>query len=60
MKRLKHKQFKRHIDLIRYSVRRAIHRVDVIEPEEHAERLASYIKKSDWLQWASRKLKGLR
>ena len=60
MKRPKHKRFKRHIDLIRYAVRRAIHRVDVLEPEAHAEKLMSYLKESDWLQWASRKLKGLR
>ena len=60
MKRPKHKQFKHHIDLIRYAVRRAIHRVDVLEPEKHAEELAEHLKKSDWLGWASRKLKGLR
>ena len=60
MKRLKHKRFKRHINLIRYAVRRAIHRVDVLEPEKHAEELAEYIKENDWLQWAGRKLKGLR
>lgn len=50
------KQFKRHIDLIRYAVRRAIHRVDVLEPEKHAEDFAAYLKKTDWLQWAQRKL----
>ncbi len=52
------KRFKHHIDLIRYAVRHAIHRVDVLEPEAHAEKLAESLKKSDWLQWASRKLKG--
>ncbi|KKN26367.1 hypothetical protein LCGC14_0875520 [marine sediment metagenome] len=60
MNRSKHKRFKRHIDLIRYAVRRAIHRVDILEPEEHAERLASLVKKSDWLQWVGQKLKGSR
>ena len=60
MKRPKHKQFKRHIDLIRYAVRRAIHRVDVLEPEKHAKELAARLKKTDWLQWAARKLKELR
>ena len=54
------KQFKQHIDLIRYAVRRAIHRVDVLEPEKHAEELTTYLKKTDWLQWAGRKLKGQR
>ena len=54
------KQFKHHIDLIRYAVRRAIHRVDVLEPEKHAEELVEYLKKTDWLQWAARKLKGVR
>jgi len=54
------KQFKHHIDLIRYAVRRAIHRVDVLEPEKHAEELMARLKKSDWLGWAARKLKGER
>ena len=60
MKRPKHKRFKHRKDLIRYAVRRAIHRVDVLEPEKHAKELAARLKKTDWLQWASRKLKGLR
>jgi len=60
MKLPEHKRFKRHIDLIRYAVRRAIHRVDILEPEKHAEELASYLKKTDWLQWAKQKLKELR
>ena len=60
MKRPKHKTFKHHIDLIRYAVRRAIHRVDVLEPEKHAEELAARLKKTDWLEWAQRKLEGLR
>lgn len=60
MKRPKYKHFKRHIDLIRYAVRRVIHRVDILEPEAHAERLAKRIKQSDWLQEVGRKLKGLR
>jgi len=50
------KHFKHHIDLIRYAVRRAIHRIDVLEPEE----LAAHLKKADWLGWATRKLKGKR
>ena len=54
------KQFKHYKDLIRYAAKRAIHRVDVLEPGIHAERLAEHLKESDWLQWASRKLKGLR
>lgn len=60
MKRPKHKTFKRHIDLIRYAVRRAIHRVDVLEPEAHAEKLVSHLKKTDWLQWARKKLGRVR
>ena len=56
MKRIKHKTFKRHIDLIRYAVRRAIHRIDVLEPEKHAEKFIERLKKTDWLQWAQRKL----
>ena len=59
MKRPKHKQFKHRIDLIRYAARRAIYRVDILEPEKHVEELAEHLKKTDWLQWASRKLKGL-
>ena len=54
------KQFKHHIDLIRYAIRHAIHRVDVLEPEKHAEELMARLKKSDWLGWATRKLKGER
>ena len=57
---MEHKQFKRHIDLIRYAARRAIHRIDVLEPEKHTEELAGYLKKSDWLGWARDKLKGWR
>jgi hypothetical protein len=57
MKRLKHKRFKRHKDLIRYAIRRAIHRIDVVEPEAHAEKLAEHLKKTDWLQWARNKLR---
>jgi len=56
MKRPKHKTFKRHINLIRYAVRRAIHRVDVVEPEKYAEKFVEHIKKTDWLQWAKQKL----
>ena len=52
--------FKRQIDLIRYAVRRAIHRVDVLEPEKHAKKLAAYLKKTDWLQWAKQKLRRMR
>ena len=53
------KRFKHYKDLIRYAVRRAIHRVDVLEPETqaNAERLVPPIKETDWLQWAARKLK---
>ena len=54
------KQFKRHIDLIRYAARRAIHRVDVLEPEKHAEELMTRLKKSDWLQWCRQKLGRVR
>jgi hypothetical protein len=57
---MKHKHFKHHIDLIRYAVRRAIHRIDVLEPEKHAEELAAYLKKTDWLQWAKQKLRRVR
>lgn len=53
MKRLK---FKQHINLIRYAVRRTIHRIDIIEPEVHAEKFVSRLKKTDWLQWARKKL----
>lgn len=60
MNRLKYKRFKRQIDLIHYTVRRAIHRVDILEPEKHAERLVEYAKKSDWLQRAGQKVRGLR
>ena len=53
-------KFKHHIDLIRYAVRRAIHRIDILEPEKHAEELAAHLKKTDWLRWAKQKLKGKR
>ena len=56
MKRPKHKQFKRQIDLIRYAVRRAIHRIDGLESEKHTKELAEHLKKTDWLQWAQRQL----
>jgi len=56
MKRIKHKIFKRHIDLIRYAVRRTIHRCDILEPEKYAEQLGVYLKKRDWLEWCKRKL----
>jgi len=56
MKRPKHKIFKHHKHLIRYAVRRAIHRVDVLEPEE----LAAHLKKADWLGWVARKLKEMK
>ena len=54
------KQFKRHIDLIRYAVRRAIHRVDVLEPEACIEQAEEHTKKHNWLQWAQQKLRGGR
>lgn len=60
MKRPKYKRFKRYSDLIRYSVRRAVHRVDILKPELHAERLVEYMKENDWLRWAGQKLKELR
>lgn len=60
MKYTKHKRFKHHIDLIRYAVRRAIHRINVLEPEKHAEKLVESLKKTDWLQWAKQKLGRVR
>ena len=54
------KRFKHRIDLIRYAVRRAVHRIDVLEPEKHAEDFAAYLKKTDWLQWAKQKLRRVR
>lgn len=56
MKRIKRKYFKRQKDLIRYSVRRAIHRCDVLEPEKYAEQLKTYLKEYNWLEWCKRKL----
>lgn len=56
MKRPKYKQFKRHIDLIHYAIRRAIHRIDVVEPEK----LVEHLKKTDWLEWAKQKLEKMR
>ncbi len=58
MKRIKYKRFKRHIDLIRYAVGRAIHRVDVMEPEARVEQAEEHMKKHNWLQWAGQKLRG--
>ena len=59
------KQFKHYKDLIRYAVRRAIHRVDHDDPVLN-DRLAilgtsvkDEMKKTDWLQWAAQKLKGV-
>ena len=54
------KRFKHYKDLIRYAVRRAIHRVDVLEPEAHAEKLMEHLKESNWLQWAKQKLGRIR
>ena len=54
------KQFKRQIDLIKYAVRRAIHRIDILEPEAHAEKLALRMKESNWLQWCRQKLGRVR
>ncbi|KKM65945.1 hypothetical protein LCGC14_1486200 [marine sediment metagenome] len=51
------KQFKRHIDLIRYAVRRAIHRVDVLEPKARIEQAEERMKKHNWLQWAGQKVR---
>ncbi len=60
MKRIKYKTFKRHIDLIRYAIRRAIHRVDVLEPGARVEQAEEHMKKNNWLQWAQQKLRGGR
>jgi len=54
------KRFKRHIDLIRYAIRRAIHRIDVVESEAHVEKLVEHLKDTDWLQWAQQKLRRVR
>ena len=56
------KRFKRHIGLIRYAVRRAIHRVDIIEPERMEMISDDYFLKHspDFLQEAGKKLKELR
>ena len=54
------KQFKHYKDLIRYAVRRAIHRIDVLKPEAHVEELAEHLKRSDWLGWAKQKLGRMR
>lgn len=56
------KQFKRHIDLIRYAAKHAIHRVDVVEPERMKIISNDYFlrRPPDFLQEAGQKLKGLR
>ncbi|KKN69784.1 hypothetical protein LCGC14_0437300 [marine sediment metagenome] len=54
------KQFKRHIDLIRYTVKRAIHRVDILEPEARIEQAEEHMKKHNWLQWTGQKVRGER
>ena len=54
------RRFKHYKDLIRYAIRRVIHRIDVLEPEKHAEELMSRLEKTDWLQWAARKLRRVR
>ncbi len=60
------KRFKRHIHLIRYAVRRAVHRVDYGDPvlkERLAvlgESLEDRMKGNDWLQWAKQKLGRMR
>ena len=53
------KRFKRQIDLIRYAVRRAVHRYDM-KTIERIMQAKEHMKKNDWLQWADQKLKGLR
>jgi len=54
------KRFKRYSDLIRYAVRRATHRCDVEEPARMIVVMEDQMKKTDWLQWAAQKLRGLR
>lgn len=51
------KRFKRQSDLIKHACKRAIHRVDVVEPKEQAEEVEAYLKKHNWLEWARRRLK---
>lgn len=62
MKRPKCKRFKRHIDLIRYSVGRAIYHQDVEIPARMKMISDDYFLRHspDFLQEAGRKLKGLR
>ena len=55
MKRIKRKTFKRHIDLIRYAAKRAIHRVDVEVSARATTAMEDQMKKTDWLQWCKRK-----
>jgi len=60
MKRLKRKYFKRRIDLIRYAIRRAIHRCDVEEPARRITVMEDQMKKNNWLEWATQKLREVR
>lgn len=62
MKRIKHKQFKHYIDLIRYAIKRAIHRIDVEIPTRMKMISDDYFLRHppDWLQEAGDKLRGLR
>ena len=54
MKRLKHKTFKRQIDLIRHAVRGVITR-QVAELKTQREKALAHVEKTDWLEWAKYK-----
>lgn len=62
MKRIKHRIFKHHIDLIKYAVKRAILRCAVVKLMKSTEQkqFKRYAKKHNWLEWAKQKLRETR
>ena len=60
MKRIKYKTFKRHIDLIRYAVRRAIHRQDIDIPARMNIAIEEYQMRNppDFIEQCKQKSKG--
>ena len=54
MKRIKHKVFKRQINLIRHAIQNVINR-QVAELKVQREKALEHLKKTNWLEWAKHK-----
>ena len=56
MKRIKHKRFKRQIDLIRYAIKCVLDR-QVAELKTQRKQALEHLKKKDFLAWAKYQVK---